>query len=178
MIEAARREDAFRSALGRLPVAVVVVDGDRALTPYNKRAEALFEREGLSGDLVEARPSHPLSALVRKIVSADADLDDCLLTFPSGRRYRVEPSRRSEKGSGRWLLKLISPAPEETSLEAFALTPRERQVAELALRGASTKSICETLHISRETLKTHMRRLFEKTGTNNRTALVAKLLRR
>jgi hypothetical protein len=59
-----RREAALRSALGRLPLAVFIVDEQRRLVPLNPKANGLMEVEGLRGDLVHARPRHPLSYLI------------------------------------------------------------------------------------------------------------------
>lgn len=53
MSEAARRHEAFRSALARLPMAVVIVDSHQRFQPYNARAAALFESEALRGDLMQ-----------------------------------------------------------------------------------------------------------------------------
>ena len=177
MTESARREEAFRSALGRLPIAVVVVDGKKILNAYNQRAVSLFERESLSGDLLDARPTHPLAEFIQALATDDSSVDDHTIAFPSGRKYRVEASRRSEKGMDRWLVLLISPASDASGIDAFAFTPREREVAELVLRGVSPQAICDTLGISRDTLKTHMSRLFEKTETHNRAEFIAKVLR-
>lgn len=184
MTEAARREEAFRSALKRLPLAVLIVDGQRRLQPYNKRAIALFESEGLRGDLLASRPTHPLAVLISDVLALAAeDISERTISFPSGRRYRVEPSRRSEKGMDRWLMLLVSPTEERrsesgASLDTFGFTRREIEVARLLLAGDSTEEMCETLSISRETLKTHTHRLFAKSGTRNRAEFVAKILGR
>ena len=180
MTQPANRDAAFRSALERLPLAVLIVDGERRLEAYNRRAKALFETESLRGDLLDARPGHPLSVLIRTILdSPTTDLAEQTITFPSDRCYRVEPSRRSEKG-GRWLMLLISEAdhPVPRDLEALGLTPRERDVAQAMLEGKSSAEACEALAISRDTLKTHMRRVFEKSGCRNRAEFAVRMLRR
>lgn len=178
MTEAARRDAAFKSALERLPSAVVIVDSRRQLQPYNSRGSELFEREALRGDLLESRPAHPLSALISSILSSSEEPTECTLTFPSGQRYRVEPSRRSPKGEGRWLMLLVSATTDApASLDALRLTPREREVATRLTAGQSSDAICAALTISRETLKTHLRRIYEKSGTSNRAEFIAKMLR-
>jgi DNA-binding CsgD family transcriptional regulator len=179
MSEAARRDEAFRSALERLPVAVIVVDGQRRLQPYNSRATELFDREGLRGDLVNARPSHPLSLVVAGILRGES-LEERTAVFPSGETYRIAPSRQSPKGVGRWLMLLVSRADQGEStysLEAFHFTPREREVTQGLLEGKTTEEICDHLRISRDTFKTHLRRLFEKSGARTRAEFVAKVLR-
>lgn len=178
------RDDALRSALERLPFAVLVVDGAQMLLPYNRRAIEFFNAESLREDLLKSRQSHPLSAFVEELRTADASrsLDERTIAFPSGHRYRIEPSRRSEKGSGRWLMLLISPADsspidEEAALDGWEFTPRERALAQSLIRGLSTDEICNVLDIAHNTLKTHMRQVLEKTASRTRAECVAKLLR-
>lgn len=48
----------------------------------------------------------------------------------------------------------------------------------LLLAGSTTKAISERLAIAENTLRTHIKRLFEKTGARTRTELMARVLRR
>jgi DNA-binding CsgD family transcriptional regulator len=162
-------------------MAVVVVEGDQKLYPLNRKATELFEKEGLRGDLVTARPSHPLSELVARLTRTDDASERVTLTFPSGERFEVEASRRSEKGNERWLVLLIEPHRQRTAqaetLEAWGFTPRERQVVEMMILGASSSEICEALDLAPNTLKTHVKSALTKTDTRTRAELVAKVLR-
>jgi len=58
----------------------------------------------------------------------------------------------------------------------FGLTPAETRLAEYLVSGESLMGISERLHLSRETLKTQLGSLFDKTGTNRQSKLVALLL--
>ena len=180
------REQALQSALGRLPSSVIVVDETGLLRPFNRKAAELFEREAIQGDLLRARPSHPLSTLINQILTASCTdpQRDCTLTFPSGRRYHVEPSQRSERDTARWLILLLSDAEtrdahnNEPILDGrWGFTPRERDLVTLLVRGQSSDEIVRVLRITPNTLKTHIKRLLQKTGTRSRTQLVAKLMR-
>ena len=51
------------------------------------------------------------------------------------------------------------------------LTPRERQVVQLVLDGASNKSIAQSLSLSEDTVKHHLMRVFDKTGVSSRLSL-------
>ncbi len=58
------------------------------------------------------------------------------------------------------------------------LSAREVQVVRLIGRGYRNKEIATELHITEDTAKVHVRRLFEKLGVNDRTAAVRIALRR
>ncbi len=62
------------------------------------------------------------------------------------------------------------------ALSAYGLSVREAEVARLVLRGASTRTIVETLHISRHTVQDHLKAVFDKTGVRSRRDLVGRLL--
>jgi DNA-binding NarL/FixJ family response regulator len=51
------------------------------------------------------------------------------------------------------------------------LTPREREVAQLATRQWSNKQIADELCVSVETVSTHMKRIYSKLEVNSRKAL-------
>jgi len=56
------------------------------------------------------------------------------------------------------------------------LSPREREVFELMVAGLSNKAIAQSLVISPNTVKRHLRAIFDKLEVNNRAAAVAKVL--
>ncbi|MGZ8868294.1 MAG: helix-turn-helix transcriptional regulator, partial [Thermoanaerobaculia bacterium] len=171
-----KRNEALESAFGRLPMAVVVVEGDQTLHPLNARATDLFEKECLRGDLVTARPSHPLSTLIVRLMGEPDGAERMTVAFPSGSRFDIDASRRSEKGSDRWLVLLIEPhrqrSVDDEAFQAWDLTPRERQVVQLMVDGASSKEICAALGLAPNTLKTHVKSALMKTGTRTRAELV------
>ncbi|MBH0781874.1 LuxR C-terminal-related transcriptional regulator [Nocardia bovistercoris] len=57
-------------------------------------------------------------------------------------------------------------------LDAYGLTPREREITQLILRGRSTKEIRDTLQITAATIQDHLKNIFERTGVNSRRNLV------
>ena len=72
---------------------------------------------------------------------------------------------------------IIEPAHPSTLapllLSSRGLTPREREVALLVLRGASTQAIAADLHLSAYTVKDHLKAIFDKLGVRSRRDLVS-----
>lgn len=58
---------------------------------------------------------------------------------------------------------------------AWDLTPREEDVVLLVQRGLSTQDIARELTISPNTVKTHLRAIYDKSGFHTRVALIATL---
>lgn len=59
--------------------------------------------------------------------------------------------------------------------EAFDFTPREREVADLLVRGDTNAQIAAALYISEVAVKKHVNAMLQKTGLKNRTQLAAKI---
>jgi DNA-binding CsgD family transcriptional regulator len=60
-------------------------------------------------------------------------------------------------------------------VEAFDLTEREEQIVRLIARGYSTSELAEELHLSRHTVRDHIKAVFAKAGVSSRGELTAKL---
>lgn len=58
---------------------------------------------------------------------------------------------------------------------AWGLTPREKEVVRLVQRGLSNREIARELTISPNTVKTHLRAIFDKSGFRTRVAIIATL---
>ena len=59
-----------------------------------------------------------------------------------------------------------------------ALSPREREVLKLIAGGSSIPAMAKELFLAPSTVKTHVQRLYEKLGVNDRGAAVAEAMRR
>ena len=58
-----------------------------------------------------------------------------------------------------------------------ALSPREREVADLVVRGSSNRQIAEQLVLSQKTVETHLRKVFDKLGVASRTEVAVAIAR-
>ncbi len=82
---------------------------------------------------------------------------------------------------GLWLGRVLTPdrrarafAVNEAALNSLGITPREYAVLERLARGRSNKEIANELHVSPNTVKTHVSRLYEKLSVNQRVQAVQK----
>jgi DNA-binding CsgD family transcriptional regulator len=60
-------------------------------------------------------------------------------------------------------------------IDAYSLTPREREVLSAIARGASTSEIAADLYLSSHTVRDYIKTVFEKLGVSSRGELVARL---
>jgi DNA-binding CsgD family transcriptional regulator len=60
--------------------------------------------------------------------------------------------------------------------ERFHISPRELQVLALLMDGAKLEEIAAALHITTSTIQDHIKSMVEKTGSRNRTELIARVL--
>ncbi len=73
---------------------------------------------------------------------------------------------------------LVPPEKLVLSLRAFSLTERELEVAHYLLSGLELDEVSDRLRISKNTLKTHVRSIYRKTGARSRHELVLRALER
>ncbi|NJK90307.1 MAG: helix-turn-helix transcriptional regulator [Myxococcales bacterium] len=99
-----------------------------------------------------------------------------LKAIPLPRALRATPS-----GVPRCLLVVEAALADRDTSEAsirrrFSLTPAESRVASLLASGMTAKQIGQQLQVSAETVRTHLKRIFVKTGTKRQAELVVRLL--
>jgi DNA-binding CsgD family transcriptional regulator len=97
----------------------------------------------------------------------------------SGQWLVVHASRLSARGAPAETAVILEPAqPAEVApllLQAYGLTQREAEVAQLVLRGSGTADIASSLSISDLTVQQHLKSVFDKTGVGSRRELVAQV---
>jgi DNA-binding NarL/FixJ family response regulator len=75
------------------------------------------------------------------------------------------------------LLRRLTLEVDSAGARSIRFTPRELEVLELLTNGASNKEVARILTVSEETIKTHLKHLYEKLGASDRAQAVAIALR-
>jgi DNA-binding CsgD family transcriptional regulator len=144
----------------------------------------LFTREGREAVISEA--PLPFAAVLFRLVldlreapGLPFDTSQGVVTlFDRPHRYYAAPYVERFQTCG-FVLRLVPEIPrtavpgEESG--GFPLTRREREIVTLLARGRHTAEICALLAISRETFKTHLKHVYEKTGAVSRVDLMVRV---
>jgi DNA-binding CsgD family transcriptional regulator len=170
-----------------LPDAPGVIELDAAggLIRASSSAEPLLAE--LSGDTVEAgvrSPSiHAIASATKTVIAAasaagTAPLPSSVVKTPAGTWLVLHGGLLGTPRSGEVALFIQRAHPTLVApllLKAYGLTPREQEVTQLMLRGATTIQAAQQLAISPHTIGDHMKSIFEKTGARTRGELSATL---
>jgi DNA-binding CsgD family transcriptional regulator len=90
---------------------------------------------------------------------------------------RVEASPLAEDGTIAVVLVPERPPTPPTLPAAWSLTPRERHVVELLLRGFGNRRIAAALSVSENTVAWHLGHAYEKLGVGSRAQVLARFVR-
>lgn len=173
---------------------IVIVEGRRAVYVNAAAERILCAGDGLRIDhgCIKAEARCAEAELERSIGRA-AELDGCdiwggsfLCARASARRpyilhvLPIEPNPVAAQ-VGRAMIIIVDPErqpePPATLLRRlYGLTHSEAQVALLVLRGEGLAPIAEALSVSLNTVKTHLRHVFDKTGVHRQAELVRLLI--
>jgi two-component system nitrate/nitrite response regulator NarL len=74
--------------------------------------------------------------------------------------------------------RLVSQIGNQEGNDNSALSAREAEILSLMADGLSVTAICDQLHISDGTVRTYLRRAYEKLGVSTRPAAIAEAMRR
>jgi PAS domain S-box-containing protein len=117
-------------------------------------------------------------AFARKIVGKEKVTDtEVDLVGADGREVSVEvssvPLKEGHQIVGVFGLLSRPPAPPKSPRPHAKLTPRQREVLALLAHGSSTGQIAELLHLSRETVRNHVRGVLQALEVHSRVEAVA-----
>lgn len=179
------------AAVAGLATGLVLVDADLGVRGLNPAAERLLGHAGWPA-FAAGRLRPPKSA-------AGAELRDAVASCADGRLDRAGASILFDgEDEGLGLLVHVLPlsrpltapeskavaalfltdplaterAPMDHFVKAYALTPSETRVLLALLEGKSPRAIATSQGVSMPTVRTHLHRLFDKTGTSGQTDLV------
>jgi DNA-binding CsgD family transcriptional regulator len=164
---------------------VVELDASGELLRASSSAETLLAE--LSGTTAEAGVGSPAihavasatrSAIAAAGVSAAAALPSSTVRTPAGTWLVLHGGVLGAAGSGQVAVFIQRAHPTLVApllLLAYGLSPREQEVAQLVLRGATTAQAARRLGISPHTVNDHLKSIFEKTGARTRGELSATL---
>jgi DNA-binding CsgD family transcriptional regulator len=161
---------------------LVVLDAEAfAITSANVAGERLLADLGASARPGLTRAPILLEAVARRALhERGSDTARARLRSPDGHWLVVEASVLRDGDGGQQVAVVIEHADGRELmsliLAAFELTAREQSVAELVLRGYSTRQIVDELRISRYTVQDHLKAVFAKFGVGSRRELVASVL--
>jgi PAS domain S-box-containing protein len=177
-------------AVDSAPAALFVVDEHGRLVGANRYACAMlgYEREELLGLSVrDLEVSRDLESVLRQGGSEIASLrhsDGHALVV----RCQARPTETDHLSLLAWVAQPLRGLPDEATAETPPrrgrrsrarndLTERELEILQLMADGFENEHISRELFISRETVKTHVRRLLRKLRARSRTHAVAQGLR-
>jgi DNA-binding NarL/FixJ family response regulator len=147
-IEATRQ---IRAASPETKVILITIDESRGAI-----SEAI--QAGVSGYLLKDASSDALIDAARNAVEGRA------VIHPQLTKTFIEEAAMGTPGA--------DDAPTTTPL-----SKREREILQMVANGATTKEVARDLGISPHTVKTHLERIFEKLGANDRAQAVAIAIR-
>jgi PAS domain S-box-containing protein len=170
----------LEQALSSVGVPSYVLDTTGIVRWINPAAERLLGdvRGRHFTSVVAAEDSWRARELFSRKVLGTAPATDAtgVLVSKTGTRVAVEisavPLKNGERVVGVFGLVEERPADASTAPHPH-LTPRQVEVLRLLEQGRSTKQIAADLHLSTETVRNHIRRLFRALGVHSRLEAVA-----
>ena len=181
MAEAQESLNVFRLALFR--------GGDAGMTPINDAAEALSDGDGWlmmeeQLQLAEPQGAEIIKRTISEICGGESpgvqaitlarrgDAPDLLVLI-----CKIELTRYTAAPQC-WMLIHDPKLPSQLELPEgiYRLSPAERAVARWVLRGLTAPETAAMLKVSPWTVRTHLKNIFLKTGTNRQAELVALLI--
>lgn len=191
------RQSAFTGHLDRYPQGFLLTDQDRHILFANRAGheflasgDSLRVEAGRLG-VPSAKDDAALSQAIRDAAAEPASWPRQLeiRRTRAGAPYRI--LLMPVPSSGALPLGVAQPAvailivdPESARTpdpqilaDLFSLTPAEARVTGLLVLGKSLEEIAESLDVSLTTVRTHLRNVLSKTGTNRQGALISLVLR-
>jgi DNA-binding CsgD family transcriptional regulator len=190
--EASPAEHRIEILYGTTLDALVVADDDRRILDVNRAGSQLLgapAEEIVGRHLDDFTPPESHAMLARlwdQFRRRGAQEGPYELMLPDRSRLLVEYRARWDFGPGEHLIafrellgvgRLQLPDGRVVGDEGPELSPRQREVLQLAAEGLSTREIADVLVLSPGTIKTHFQHIYEKLDARDRASAVAAALR-
>jgi PAS domain S-box-containing protein len=170
----------LRATLEKVSVPAAIVDREGTVTWTNKAARDVFgNRVGQPFVSVVAPEYVELvqRQLERKLGGGPMTDYEAELVTADGKRRRAEISSVLIPGgdvcSAVFGLAVLRP-PRPAAADLVRLTPRQDEVLQLLGQGASTENIASMLHLSKETVRNHVRNILRALRVHSRLEAVAR----
>jgi DNA-binding CsgD family transcriptional regulator len=133
---------------------------------------------GVRSPAIHALASATRTAIAAAPQSAGSSLPSAVVKTPAGTWLVLHGGLLGDTRSGEVAVFIQRAHPTLIApllLKAYGLTPREQQVTQLMLKGATTIQVAGQLQISPHTVSDHVKSIFDKTGARTRGELSATL---
>ncbi|MEO8276922.1 MAG: LuxR C-terminal-related transcriptional regulator [Thermoanaerobaculia bacterium] len=184
------------AALDRMAMGVVILDSEGRVAHLNPAARKIFEKDS-AVELVSDRLFFNQPEIEQALRALRETVDE-----PGARRRLAAQLLRLSRGGSRPPIEMLAISLEGLDLAQggaalalflsdpertgdtpatilsglYGLTPAESRVAGELLRGKRIDEIADHLGLKRETIRTHLKRIFHKVGTTRQADLVRLLL--
>ena len=191
----ATERDAAASALDRMPFGVALIDGKGRVLVANQTAQQIFgQQDGLSqrrGMLTTSLSSETaeLAERITDVISGNFPVPRVVtVSRPSGQRpfgVLVLPLSNTVPDLERRLpvaavfvtdAENAAPINERSLRTLYGFTPAEARLARLLAQGRRPEEAAAELGVSLNTVRTHLKRIFGKAGTDRQADLVRTIL--
>ena len=182
--------DRLKRVLDGSAVPIIIVDGTRRYVEVNRPARLAFRltleemRRYRIDDLTPQRELETMEAAWARLIGTGCVAGPYEVAEPNGGRFDVFYWGIANVLPGLHLIAFALAGWPENELDVadadladLRLTPRERQVLELAAEGLSGPQIAAELVLSRSTVKRHFDNIYARLGVSDRAAAVARGLR-
>jgi len=170
---------------------MVLADERRTIVDVNRAFSNMVQRR--RADLV-GKPLHTVvqagtevsEARWKEMLEQEESVGDAVIDLPDGSTLRAHWAAHPETVTDRRLVLIVTVSTYRAGRhfrreidddhESGELSEREREIVRLVAMGLSGPEIAEQLHISHNTVRTHIHNAMLKTGARSRAHLVAKSL--
>jgi DNA-binding CsgD family transcriptional regulator/PAS domain-containing protein len=174
---------ALSSIIDRMATAIVVVDASGRISRHNDAAAEMMESGGVVSNRdgrLSVATQEGQRALRQALASEKSE--PAIVPLGDGERGMLTAAvlpmapRSAQFAVLLHVPPQMLPATGRILVDTFGLTRREASLVVVMLNGNTIEAAAEQLGIGLATAKTHLNRVFEKTGTNRQAELIQRVL--